>query len=248
MLITGGSGKFGLRFIDCFLSKGDTVIFTASSESSVNSVLDRFGSHKERIFGFVSDFIDKDFSKKLILMLSEKKLEPDVLINNARSLSTLKVEDCGIVNRDNFVDEYVIDVVAPYELVMGLVNNKKCQLKSIVNISSQYGVVAANPQLYDKPSIESPIHYGVAKSALGHLTKELAVRLAAKEIKVNCIAFGGVEGRVNDDFKQRYERLTPIKRMLREDEIVGPVDFLLSSNSSGMTGQTIQVDGGWSIW
>ena len=116
------------------------------------------------------------------------------------------------------------------------------------NIGSQYGSVAVNPALYMGTKRESPIHYGVAKAALSQLTKELAVRFADNGIQVNCIAYGGVEGRADDQFKQRYSKMVPMGRMLCEDEIVWPLDALLSKKSGPMTGQTLNFDGGWTIW
>ena len=115
-------------------------------------------------------------------------------------------------------------------------------------MGSMYGTVAANPHLYTDPTMQSPLHYGVAKAALMHLTKELAVRLVGKGIQVNCVAFGGVEGRVDDAFKQRYAQLCPMGRMLKDNEIAGPVEMLLSDRCSGVNGHTLLVDGGWSIW
>jgi hypothetical protein len=102
--------------------------------------------------------------------------------------------------------------------------------------------------LYSDAVNQSPLHYGVAKAALQQLTRELAVRLANRDIQVNCVAFGGVEGRVDDAFKQRYAQLCPMGRMLREEEVVTPVDMLLSDGCSGVTGHTLAVDGGWGIW
>jgi NAD(P)-dependent dehydrogenase (short-subunit alcohol dehydrogenase family) len=92
------------------------------------------------------------------------------------------------------------------------------------------------------------LHYGVSKAGLGHLTKELAVRFADQDIRVNCVAFGGVEGRVDENFKNRYSLLCPMGRMLNEGDLAGPVDLLLSSASSAITGHTLIVDGGWSLW
>lgn len=246
ILITGGSGKFGKKIIDHFLKNGDQVVFTSTSEEGVDTVKSNF--YGEHLSGFVCDFTHPYTIRLLIENLNKEGLLPDALINNARSLSALKIEDNGMVNRDNFVNEYIIDVVAPYELTMALSGQNDSALRSVVNIGSQYGIVAANPKLYEKSEQQSPVHYGVAKAALIQLTKELAVRLATREIRVNCVAFGGVEGRVDEAFKKRYADLTPIRRMLKEEEIVGPIDFILSNNSSGMTGQVIQVDGGWSIW
>jgi NAD(P)-dependent dehydrogenase (short-subunit alcohol dehydrogenase family) len=102
--------------------------------------------------------------------------------------------------------------------------------------------------LYDDPVRQSPLQYGVCKAALSHLTKELAVRLAAKNIQVNCVAFGGIEGRVDPAFLARYAALNPMGRMLQENEVAGPIEALLSDGFSAMTGHTMAVDGGWGIW
>ena len=95
---------------------------------------------------------------------------------------------------------------------------------------------------------QSPLHYSVAKAAQVQLTRELAVRLAPKGIRVNGICFGGVEGRADEAFVDRYRQLCPAGRMLRDDEVVGPVDYLVSDASSGMTGHNMMVDGGWTTW
>jgi len=248
ILITGGSGKFGRSLLEHFLNKGDVVAFTASSESSISSVYDEFSNKREQLFGFQQDFTSENFSSTLVNQLAEKGLFPEGLVNNARSLDFLKIESDGLVSRNNFINEYLVDVVAPYELTMAFACASESQLSHVVNIGSQYGSVAANPALYDDHAQQSPIHYGVAKAALAHLTKELAVRLADQEIQVNCVAFGGVEGRVDEQFKARYQKLAPLGRMLRDDEVAGPVDYLLSGMSSGMTGQVMAVDGGWGVW
>ena len=143
---------------------------------------------------------------------------------------------------------FLLDVIVPYELTMALAMQKNSRLSRVINIGSQYGSVVANPNLYDDPVAQSPLHYSVCKAALAHLTKELAVRLASKNIQVNCIAFGGVEGRVDEQFKARYAKLCPMGRMLQDKEVCGPVDMLLSDHFSGMTGHVLNVDGGWGIW
>ncbi|WP_316346927.1 SDR family oxidoreductase [Desulfuromonas acetoxidans] len=248
LLITGGSGKLGQNLISHFLRKGDTVVFTASSTQSIEMVRENFRDINKRLFGIAQDFTQKDFAANILHQLNAQGLQPDGLVNNARSLSFLKMEDDGTVNRENFLNEYLVDVVAPYELTMALAQAPGSRLRRVVNIGSQYGTVAANPALYDDHARQSPIHYSVAKAALAHLTRELAVRLALDDIQVNCVAFGGFEGRVDEQFKERYQKLAPLGRMLRNEEVAGPVDYLLSDMSSGMTGQVVSVDGGWSIW
>ena len=62
------------------------------------------------------------------------------------------------------------------------------------------------------------------------------------------MAFGGVSGRVDDEFKERYAKLCPSGKMLNDDEVSGPIKFLISNESSSITGHVLVADGGWTIW
>ena len=249
ILITGGSGKFGRVLLQHFLSAGDVVITTCRTQASVVLLQDEYAEVLGKRFHVTqADLTSSDQAVAVAGFLQLHKLSPDCLVNNARSVEYLKPNEDGTISRDNFMGEFLMDVVVPYELTMGLATTLNSALRRVVNVGSMYGVVAANPTLYTDPARQSPINYGVAKAGLVHLTKELAVRLACRGVAVNCIAYGGVEGRVDDAFKARYGALCPAGRMLREDEIPGPVNWLLSEASSGMTGQVLSVDGGWGIW
>jgi len=248
LLITGGSGKFGRTLVGHFLAAGDRVVATCRTDESLGKMYSEYQSYGDRFVGFKVDLIGYGAPGLLCEQLEARGIRPDCLVNNARSVDFLKIGEDGLVTRENFSNEYLLDVVVPYELTMALARQQESQLRRVLNIGSQYGTVAANPHLYTDPVKQSPLHYGVAKAALGHLTKELAVRLASMGIQVNCVAFGGVEGRVDDAFKLRYAQLCPLGRMLRDDEVVGPVEMLLSEQSSGITGHILAVDGGWGIW
>jgi NAD(P)-dependent dehydrogenase (short-subunit alcohol dehydrogenase family) len=173
-------------------------------------------------------------------------LRPAHLVNNARDLANLRA-DASASQRAQWVAEYTLGVVVPVELSLALAESSDSALASVINISSIYGMVAANPALYGKPADRPPMHYGVTKAALLHLTKELAVRLAPK-VRVNAITYGGIEGRADDDFKHRYGSLTPLKRMMRPDEVFGPLEFLISDGATSVTGHNLVADGGWTLW
>lgn len=248
VLVTGGTGKFGSVLLEDFCKKGMTVVFTSTSAEKIDKLVDSYALKGHSITGIQADFTAENSVPAVMALLAAKGIQIDYLVNNARSLASLTIEPDGSVSRKNFLDEYLLDVVVPYELTMALAWPGASRLKSVVNIGSQYGMVAANPALYTDYARQSPIQYGVAKAALVHLTKELAVRLAEQKVRVNCVAFGGVEGRVDEAFKARYASLVPNQRMLRDTEIPGPIEFLLSEASSAMTGQVICADGGWTIW
>jgi len=241
ILITGGSGKVGKQLVNHFSNMGFKVVFTSRNEDNIKEVV----NNRENIFGIEIDLLEDDFISKLMKTLKEQNLQIDYLINNARCLDFLKVEDDFTIKRENWVNEYLIDVIVPYELSINLAKNMS--LKKIINIASIYGVVTFNPNLYTN-GYNPSLQYSCAKASLIHLTKELAVFFADKNIQVNSISFGGIEGRVDEEFKQRYAQLCPSKRMMKEEETIGAVDFLISEKSAYITGQNIVVDGGWSIW
>ena len=81
-----------------------------------------------------------------------------------------------------------------------------------------------------------------------HLTKDLAIRFRDKGVFVNAVSYGGVEGRVDEAFKRRFETLTPLRRMMQPEETIPAVEFLLTEKSGYMTGQNIVVDGGRTVW
>lgn len=170
------------------------------------------------------------------------------VVSNARSLDTLTVGEGGLVETQPFMDELAIDVVGPYRILMSLARDPNHDLRAVVTIGSQYGTVAPNPALYEGDLSRNPVQYGVAKAALHHMTRELAVRLAPR-IRVNCVAYGGFAGRADAEFQKRYGRLAPLGRMLTEAEAGGPVAFLLDdAASSAVTGHVLMADGGWSVW
>lgn len=247
ILITGGTGKFGRQFVKHFTNKGWRVLFTTTCQDNADKLIKKVGSDY-CLIPLIVDFTKPQAVQDIVKHVQDTGYTINHLVNNARSLDFLQTDLLGQTSREDFLAEYLMDVIVPYELSIGLFNTQSNELRTITNIGSQYGVVAANPALYEDYPRESPIQYSVAKAALIHLTKELAVRFSDFDIRVNCIAYGGVKGRVNDSFEARYAKLTPSGRMLSESDLTGPLDFLVSENCKAINGQTIQADGGWTLW
>ena len=241
ILITGGTGKIGSRLVEHFHSQGRTVVFTSRSDENIAKIV----SGREGLFGVKVDFRDEAAVDVIIVALNRLGIEVSALVNNARDLDALGVNEDGTVPGANWIAEYRIDVVMPYQLSIALA--KRGGLRKVVNVSSMYGMNSFNPHLYEGP-FRPPLQYACAKAALIHLTKCLAVQFAPQKIAVNCVTYGGVEGRVDDGFRKRYAALCPTGRMMKDDETVGSVDFLLSDKAAYITGQNIVVDGGWSVW
>lgn len=136
-----------------------------------------------------------------------------------------------------------LNVVALFSVCREFARNEEAE--SIVNISSIYGVVSPLPSLYR--NTQKHIGYSLSKAAVIQLTRHLATHLAPRT-RVNCIILGGVEHDQDEAFIRRYSQHTPLKRMMRKDEIHGLIEYLCSDRSEYMTGSIIHIDGGWTAW
>ena len=81
------------------------------------------------------------------------------------------------------------------------------------------------------------------------MTKYFSTFLSSKGIRVNSICFGGVYNKkLNKNFVEKVSKLIPLGRMCSLEEIISPIDFLLDEKNSYMTGHSLVIDGGRTIW
>jgi len=123
---------------------------------------------------------------------------------------------------------------------------------SIVNFSSMYGHISPDPGIYPSPMVPNPIDYGASKAAISHLTRYMAVHYGRDGVRFNAVAPGPFPHpclqEADPDFIKALSEKTPMGRVGRQSETVGPTVFLLSDAASYMTGQVLAVDGGWTVW
>lgn len=118
---------------------------------------------------------------------------------------------------------------------------------SIINMSSIYGLIGPDMRIYkDTEIIDMPNWYSAAKGAVIAHSRCIATKFAKHNIKVNCIAPGGVYDSHSRKFETNYSDRVPLNRMCTTEDIYKAVDFLLRSDY--ITGQCIPVDGGLTAW
>lgn len=123
---------------------------------------------------------------------------------------------------------------------------------SMVLFASMYGLVAPNPANYPPPMAPNPIEYGAGKAGIIQMVRYMAGHFGLQNIRVNAVAPGPFPHLATQDdspdFMANLKRSTMLGRIGRREELAGPTAFLLSDAASYITGQCLNVDGGWTSW
>ena len=175
-----------------------------------------------------------------------------VLINNAAFTGDASLGGyvCGFDDQTDeaFDAALALNLAMPFRLVRRLAPHlRRSDNASVINIGSIYGLVGPVLSLYEGTSMGIPAGYAASKGGLIQLTRYMSTVLAP-EIRVNCVAPGGLARGQDAGFIQRYEARTPLGRMGTERDVVEAVAWLASDASAYITGQVIAVDGGWTAW
>lgn len=262
ILITGASGFFGRYISQAFLEVCAKVILLSRSDrllKQTEQYRKEFG--KDRVFSFQVDFYAR---KKLenILKQIAKNFDIDVVINNAYDLSektgfnTLSgsLENSTYEQWKSAFESGIYWPVLTTQIIGEQFKKKK--KGSIINISSMYGIIAPNLDLYKGTKFLNPPTYSVVKSGIISLTRYTASCWGKYGIRCNAIlpgSFSNVESKssnsVNPDdpFLEKLQRNTILNRLGHPNDLRGILIYLASDASSYMTGQTIVIDGGWTI-
>jgi len=168
---------------------------------------------------------------------------PDVIDGLVYAPGSINLKPFNRLSVDDFKNDFEINVLGAVKTIQKLLSRlKKSETASVVLFSS----VAAK--------LGMPFHTSISasKSAVEGLTKSLAAELSAQKIRVNAIAPSLTDTNLASQLLSTPEKREasgkrhPLQRVGNSDEIAKMVEFLLSENSSWITGQIIGIDGGMS--
>tara|TARA_B110000503_G_C7053577_1_gene373402 strand:- start:63 stop:866 length:804 start_codon:yes stop_codon:yes gene_type:complete len=253
VVITGATGNLGTVMCHSLAELGAEII-----------LIDRHGSDftklkKEIIlkwsvdcYSYECDLEIEEDRKKVIKEILSTHRHISCLVNNAAFVGTSTLSGWGVPLKDQSLETWrramEVNVTAVFHLSQALAPTlKKSDGGNIINISSIYGEHGPDWSLYEGLDMNSPAAYAVSKGGVNQLTRWLATTLSP-EIRVNAIAPGGIFRGQPKKFIERYEIKTPLGRMATEDDFRGAIAYLASDLSSYVTGQVLQVDGGWGVW
>lgn len=235
IIVTGGSGLIGQCIINDLKKKGAIAI---NAEISVDTDLSQGNVH--------CDITSEESVNDLINIVIERYLKIDGLVNNAYPRTKdwgTKFEEIPLLSWKKNVDMQLNSVFLLCQKALSQM--VKQQYGSIVNIGSIYGVVGNDFTIYEGYGGTSPAAYCAIKGGIINFSRYLASYFGKYGIRVNCVSPGGIKDNQHPSFIERYEYKSPLKRMGKPKEIAPAISFLLSDESSFITGHNLMVDGGW---
>lgn len=236
VLITGGSRGIGAACVKKFATEGyEVAFFYKSSEKKAEEL--------KRLFPSVYP-IKCDVSLKKEVDIAFERLfvefgEPDILVNNAG------VSYSGLLQEMELQDwEYVMDnnltsvFLCAKKVIPSMVKKQK---GTIINVSSMWGVEGASCE----------VAYSASKAGVIGFTKALAMELAPMKIRVNSVAPGAVKtdmlASYNEEELKTLRDSTPLMKIGTPEDIAEAVYFLSSDKSGFITGEVLNVNGGYVI-
>ena len=234
VVITGGASGIGLASAKRLLIEGAKVALLDVNDN-VLEISKKLGGN---VLGIKCDVSNENDVKTSIEMVASVFGKIDCLLANAGiGGGTNKPADVTLEewNKVIGVNQTGIFLVNKYVIPHMIKNGGG----SIVNTSSMYGLVGA----------PNSFAYTASKGAINQMTRTLSLAYAENNIRVNAIAPGFVDtailSGVPDEYKKVMAKDMPIGRLGTDDEIATLVKFLLSEESSFMTGAIISIDGGY---
>lgn len=237
-IITGASRGIGLAIAQRLISEGARVCVTARKPDPLKEAVEALGG-PEHAIGVPGRGDDPEHQDEAIAATKEAFGAVDMFVNNTGINPVYgRMVDLDLDAARKIFEVNALSAVSWVQKVYraGMAEHGG----SIVNVSSVAGLKPA-------PGIG---FYGASKAMLRHITEEFAVELGP-DIRVNGVAPAVVKTRFAEAlYEGREEEVSsqyPLKRLGVPEDVAGAVAFLLSDDSSWITGRTLVLDGGTTL-
>ena len=254
IFITGAGGLLGRTYIRRMLDADARVVATELPGERAERLAEEY-NNQQSIKCIPLDVCDEQGVEAVFCRFRAEGWEPNVVINNAAITGELlmgagrefpdfaatTLEDWNRTLQTNLTGAFLIarqmdrDIVGRYP-------------STLINVSSMYALRAPHHKIYGGMPFKSFAAYSASKAGIHGLTLWLASYWADRNVTVNTIAPGAVYNDHSAEFQRRIGDLVMAGRMATPDEIADVMLFLCSSQSDYMTGQLLNVDGGFSAW
>jgi len=259
IIITGATGFLGRKHAEVIASFGGNPVLIDLSETEVKIFADELNekfSVDSR--GYSVDITSEKQIEKNAKIIIDDYGKIDHLINNAAINPKVKLNFGKEFSR---LENFPLDVWEK-DIAVGLTGAFLCakhygyniaQNKnggSIINISSDLGLIAPDQRLYKKDDLPNasqpvkPVSYSVVKTGLIGLTRYLATYWPEHNVRCNAMCPGGIENNQPQSFIEEVSKRIPLGRLAKPNEYQSTLIWMLSESSCYLNGAIIQIDGG----
>jgi 3-oxoacyl-[acyl-carrier protein] reductase len=239
-IVTGASKGIGAGIARGLAAAGAAVVVNyASSREGADRVVGEITDKGGKAIAVQGDVAKIADIKRLFAQTRETFGRLDILVNNAGIFQFDALEE---VSEQEFHREFNTNVLGPILTTREALKYFGSDGGSVINVSS---VVSESP-------VPNSVVYSATKGALDSVTRVLAQELAARKIRVNTLAPGGVEtegahrvGVIGSDFEKQIVAQTALGRIGQPEDIARIAVFLASEDSGWITGERIVASGGY---
>ena len=254
VFITGSGGVLGSTYVRRMLDAGARVVSSDLPGHRADALQAAHqGNDNFRFYDL--DVGDETQVESIFTRILADGWQPNVVLNNAAITGELlmgagkpfpdfantSVSDWERTMRTNLTGAFMIarqmdrDIIGKWPA-------------TLINVASMYALNGPHHQIYEGMPFKSFSAYSTTKAGIHGLTLWLAGYWAKRQATVNTIAPGAVFNNHSDEFQRRVSELIMAGRMAQPDEIADAMLFLCSPQAGYMTGQLVNVDGGFSGW
>ena len=236
-LITGATRGIGKQIAITFAKEGyDIAINYRKENEELEKLKKEIESYNVKCLAVQGDVSNFEDCERFVKEIIEQYEKIDVLVNNAGiTKDTLLMR----MKKEDFTNVIDVNLVGTFNVTKNVINHMmKAHSGRIINISSVVGISGNAGQT----------NYSASKAGIIGFTKSLAKEVASRNILVNAVAPGFIETAMTEvlkeEIKEEIAKTIPLKRMGKAEDVANVVKFLASEESSYITGQVINIDGG----
>ena len=237
-LVTGGSRGIGRATALKLASEGATVAvhYSRSAAKADNVCAEINSEYHQKALPFQADISDREAVNRMVAEINKEFKKIDFLVNNAGDVGDMVFDELTPEHWDQII---AINLTGPFNVLwavkQGMINQ---QFGRIVNVSS-IAALAVRP---------NQLPYAAAKAGIISFTKSCCGPLAPHNIRINSVAPGAIGtdmlSEVSPEMVEQLRSTTPLGRLGEPEEMANVIAFLLSEESSFMTGATVIASGG----
>ncbi|QWE06942.1 oxidoreductase [Polynucleobacter sp. JS-JIR-5-A7] len=249
IVVLGGAGLLGREIVAGIANHGGLVVLVDKSRRlALAAAEDMTGPDSLPIIAEHVDIMSESSLNNLMRRLKRRYGKIDGVVNATYPKNSTYGKKFEDVTYQDFCENLCLHLGSSFLISKCFsIYFKKQGFGTIVNIASIYGVIAPKFEIYNGTEMTMPVEYAAIKSSIIHLTKYIAKYMKGSNVRINAVSPGGIFAGQPIEFVKNYNSCCLGKGMLSKSDVVGAILYLLSDISSGVNGQNLVIDDGFSI-